>query len=287
MPEACQFKIGAITIALIPNTAEGEYVNLRRFPDFATAGPAEVSLEVRCSQVPNVPLDKLAFDSSLGWRLYHSQDRPVIWVRSPDQDPYLVGVFASDYRSGEIYTKPSQSNPGQYLFPLSYPMGELYMTSLLGTGYGVMQHACGVIYQGSGLLFIGEGGAGKTTTARLWESQTGARVLNDDRIIVRKKGSQFYIYGTPWHGQGGMALPEEAPLKRIFVLKQARSNQAMPISPVRAASDLLVRSFSPFWSKEGMIFTLKFLAELCQQVPCAELGFVPDSSAVDFVCNLK
>jgi len=287
MPEACQYKIGAITIALIPNTAEGEYADQRRFPDFASAGPAEVSLEVRCGQIPDVPLESLAFDSQLGWRLYRSQDRPVIWVRSPDQDPYLVGVFASDYRSGEIYTKPSQSNPGQYLFPLSYPMGELYMTSLLGTGYGVMQHACGVIYQGSGLLFSGVGGAGKTTTARLWESLTGARVLNDDRIIVRKKGSQFYIYGTPWHGQGGMALPEEAPLKRIFVLKQARSNLAMPISPVRAATDLLVRSISPFWSKEGMSFTLKFLAELCQQVPCVELGFVPDSSAVDFVCNLK
>jgi hypothetical protein len=286
MPEACKYQIGDITIAVIPNTAEGEFANLGRFPDFTAAGPAEVSLGVFCGQVPDAPVEKPVFDTQLGWRLYQSQDRSIVWVRSADQDPYLVGVFANDYHSGEIYTTFSQSNPDQYLFPLSYPLGELYMASLLGTGYGVMQHACGVIYQGSGLLFTGVGGAGKTTTARLWESRKGARVLNDDHIIVRKNGSQFYIYGTPWHGQGGMALPEEAPLKRIFVLKQALTNQAIPLPPARAASDLLVRSFSTFWDKSGMSFTLKLLAELCQQVPCYELGFVPDSSAVDFVCNL-
>jgi len=286
MPETCQYKIGAITIALIPKAGEGEYANPGRFPDFGAAGPAEISLGVHCGQIPEAPLEEPAFDSSLGWRLYHSQDRSVIWVHSGDQDPYLVGVFASDYHSGEIYTAPSLSNPGQYIFPLSYPLGGLYMTSLLGTGCGVMLHACGVVYQGQGFLFAGVGGAGKTTTARLWENQPAARVLNDDHIIVRKKEGQFYIYGTPWHGRGGMALPEEAPLKRIFVLKQTPSNQAIPLPPVQAASDLLVRSFSTFWDNQGMSFTLKFLAELCQQVPCAELGFVPDHSAVDFVCNL-
>jgi hypothetical protein len=286
MPEACKYQIGDITIAVIPDTVEGEFANLGRFPDFAAVGPAEVSLGVSCGKVPDEPTEKLAFDTNLGWRLYQNQDRSIVWVRSADQDPYLVGIFANDYRSGKIYTSHTQSNPGQYLFPLSYPLGELYMANLLGTGYGVMLHACGVIHQGSGFLFAGVGGAGKTTTARLWENRMDARVLNDDHIIVRKKGSQFYVYGTPWHGQGGMALPEEAPLKRIFVLKQARTNQAISLSPTRAASDLLVRSFSTFWDKSGMRFTLKFLTELCQQIPCAELGFVPDSTAVDFVCNL-
>ncbi len=246
MPETYQYKIGAITIALIPNTAQGEYADLKRFPDFGVAGPAEVSLQVHCGKIPDAPLEKMAFDSGKSWRLYQSQDRSVIWVRSSDQDPYLVGVFAGDYHSGEIYTAPNLSGPGQYIFPLSYPLGELYMTSLLGTGCGVMLHACGVVYQGQGYLFAGVGGAGKSTTARLWENQTGARVLNDDHIIVRKINGQIRIYGTPWHGQGGIALPEEAPLHRIFVLKHAFSNQATPLSPVRAAFRLISTLFFSF-----------------------------------------
>ena len=95
------------------------------------------------------------------------------------------------------------------------------MTNLLGTGLGVMLHSCGVIYQGSGLVFAGVGGAGKSTTARLWQQQSGARVVNDDRVIIRRTGGQFRLYGTPWHGEGGMALAEDAPLKRIFILKHA------------------------------------------------------------------
>ncbi len=35
-----------------------------------------------------------------------------------------------------------------------------------------------------------------------------------------------------------------------------------------------------------MAFILNFLEELCQEVPCQELGFRPDSSAVDFVLGL-
>ena len=31
-----------------------------------------------------------------------------------------------------------------------------------------------------------------------------------------------------------------------------------------------------------MTFTLQFLDELCQAVPCYELGFVPDQSAVEY-----
>jgi hypothetical protein len=137
------------------------------------------------------------------------------------------------------------------------------------------------------LVFAGVGGAGKSTTARLWQQQNGARVVNDDRVILRKTGGQFHLYGTPWHGVGGMALAEDAPLRKIFLLKQAKSNQIRPLSPTQAATALLARSFSPFWSTEGLKFTLQFLADLCQEIPVFEFGFLPDQSAVDFICNLE
>jgi len=286
MPEACKFNIGDISIGLIPDMLEGFFDTPGSFDNFRAQGPADITLNIHFDQVPDVPVEEMIFDSGSGWRQYCSQARFVLWVRSSQRDPRLVGVFSKDFHSGDIFVGASEIDPGRFIFPLSYPLGELYMTNLLGTGFGVIFHSCGVIYQGFGLLFAGIGGAGKSTTAHLWQHQSGARVINDDRVMIRKTGGQFRMYGTPWHGLGGMSLAEDAPLKRIFILKHANSNQVLPLSPSQAVSALLARSFSPFWSTQGLNFTLQFLADLCQEVPCAELGFIPDNSAVDFVCNL-
>ena len=286
MPEAFKFNIGDISIGLISDMLEGSFDAPSSFDNFRAQSPASITLKIHFNHVPDIPVEELTFDSGLGWRQYCGQGHHVLRVRSSQRDPRLMGVFSQDFHSGEIFSGASETDPDQFIFPFSYPFGELYMTNLLGTGYGVIFHSCGVIYQGLGLLFAGIGGAGKSTTARLWQSQNGARVINDDRVIVRKVGGQFRIYGTPWHGRGGMAIAEDAPLKRIFILEHASANQFIPLSPSQAASALLARSLSPFWSSQGMGFTLQFLAELCQEVACVEFGFVPDRSAVDFVCNL-
>jgi hypothetical protein len=157
------------------------------------------------------------------------------------------------------------------------------MINLLGTGYGILLHSCGVIDGESGIVFAGIGTAGKTTTARLWNGLAGVRVLNDDHTILRKIDGQFRVYGTPWHGRGGFALSDDAPLKKVFILKHAESNRAVLLSPAQAAASLLVRCFAPLWSAPAMDYTLQFLDELCQTVPCYELGFVPDQSAVEYV----
>ena len=70
------------------------------------------------------------------------------------------------------------------------------MINLLGTGYGILLHSCGVSDTGNGIVFAGVGGAGKTTTARLWNDQAGVRVLNDDRYHSSKNG--WAISGL-WH----------------------------------------------------------------------------------------
>ena len=122
----------------------------------------------------------------------------------------------------------------------------------------------------------------ENTTARLWNGLAGVRVLNDDHTIVRKMDGQFRVYGTPWHGQGGMALAEDAPLKKIFILKHAPSNQAVRLSPAQAAAMLLVRTFAPLWSAPAMEFTLQFLDELCQSSPLLRVGVCagPERSGV-------
>jgi hypothetical protein len=280
--ETPSFRIGDIELGLSVKS-NWDFAQFRRFPDFSSSRAPQVNYQIRVDSVPIQPTGPLIFDSGQSWRLYSNEGHNILWVDTVFAKPYLVGYFSLDYHSGEIYVSKSKDETGKYIFPLSYPLGELLMTCLLGTGYGIMLHSCGVIANGNGIVFAGTSTAGKSTTARLWDRQVGVHVLNDDHTIIRKINGQFRVYGTPWHGEGGIALADDAPLKQIFILKHAPANQVLRLSRAQSAAALLVRTFAALWSAPAMAFTLQFLDELCQAVPCYELGFVPDQSAVEFV----
>jgi hypothetical protein len=276
------FSIGGIELGLTLQD-NWEFAPLGRFLDFISHESPIVNYHVTLNQESGPPAGSLIFDSGQSWRLFNNKDRRILWVGSRDNIPRLVGNFSPDFHSGEILVTKSRFEAGKYVFPLSYPLGELLMTNLLGTGYGIMLHSCGVIDGKSGMVFAGTSSAGKTTTARLWSVNAGVQVLNDDHTILRKINNQFRVYGTPWHGQGGIALAEEASLTVLFIIEHAQSNQAIHLSPARAAAALLVRTFAPLWDASAMAFTMQFLDELCQAVPCYQLGFIPDQSAVEYV----
>ena len=283
MPDCFHLSLAGIPISLIPDDFSGDFDYINRAGDFHSQVTPEISLQVYCGWFPNLNESQVAFETDKGWRLLQFDGKWAIRVHSATQDPFQLGIFPADFRSGEIYVAPSEATPGRFIFPLSYPMGELYMISLLGTGLGMLFHATGVIDQNNGYLFAGYGSAGKTTLARLWQRLPDVQVVNDDKVIVRQEAGEFRLYGTPWHGEGGMALPDSAPLKRVFILKQADQNYADPLQPSRAVSSLLARAFIPLWDAGKMAFTLDFLDELCQSIPCQEFGFLPDSSSVDFI----
>ncbi len=279
-----RLKIGGVIISLVPGDDDAFHI-VKVFESFRCddePGEPEIQLRVHVEPVPTIPTDELLFDSGGVWRLYRSQDRWAVYLRSavPASEPYQLAVLETDGLAGDIYIRPDHQ---QYLFPLAYPLGEVLMINVLGRGYGVLLHACGVRDGEKGLIFAGTSGAGKSTSAGLWHGQAGVTVLSDDRVIVRKQEGRFWVYGTPFHGSAWLASPQAAPLERIFILKHATENQITPLNPADAAARLLVRAFPPYWDAEAMAFTLQLLGEIAQTVPCYELGFVPDQSVVDFV----
>lgn len=284
MPESFCLSLGDIHIALVSDRPTGDFIFDKREASFLTQNPPDITLQVHTGGFPLFPPGALepVFQTQVSWHLLRWGEKPLIRMGEPPKTRWL-GVFEPDFRAGDIYLAPQAAPDLAFSFPFNYPMGEVYLMNLLGGGLGMLAHAAGVIYQGAGFLFTGQGGSGKTTTARLWQNQPGARVVNDDKIILRKVGGEYRLYGTPWHGQGGMALPESAPLKHVFVLKQAPHNAARPLHPAQAAGALLSRAFVPLWDAPKMAFTLDFLADLCLAVPCHELSFLPDTSAVAFV----
>src|SRR5271166_6551020 len=120
------------------------------------------------------------------------------------------------------------------------------MMHRLALGEGVELHALGLADQdGSGYLFLGHSGAGKSTTARLWMRQPGVQLLSDDRIILRQQDGVYRMYGTPWHGDAGVSSPASAPLSAIFLLEQSPQHELLPIAQPQAAAELFARAFLP------------------------------------------
>ena len=202
-----------------------------------------------------------------------------------------MAILESDFCSGDIVTRArflsrffSMAHKNM-ASPFTYPLDEVLMVQLLSQGRGLLVHACGVKYKEKGFLFVGSSGAGKSTMANIWKNQKGAIILSDDRIVIRKIGTQFFIFGTPWHGEAKMCSPESVPLEKIFFLARAQDNVIKRLAVTEAASRLLVCAFVTFWDKQGMGFSLDFCNQLASAGLCRELGFVPEASVLDYIKN--
>jgi hypothetical protein len=279
-----RFKIGGVVIGLVDPGGPKAFSVEDRYLPFLTADSPDVVLESHWGVLPDLKGWDQAFDTQGVWKLYRSGEKMALELSapSPGPTPYQVAVLDPNFRAGAIYSRQSP-NESEGRFPLAYPLAEVLMIHLLAQGRGVLMHACGVQYGQVGLLFSGVSGAGKSTTARLWKGQLDAHLLSDDRIIIRRHGSEYKLYGTPWHGDARIVSPDSAPLQRIYILHHAPSNKIQRLDGSEALTSLVVRSFPTFWYPQGMQFTLQFLGEMCQTIPVYHFGFVPDMSAVDFI----
>ena len=70
-------------------------------------------------------------------------------------------------------------------------------------------------------LFTGVSGVGKSTMAKLWKN-TGACVLNDDRLVIRYVDGIVKIYNNPmpYYSQ----KPQHGVLKKIFLIQHSLEN---------------------------------------------------------------
>jgi hypothetical protein len=165
--------------------------------------------------------------------------------------------------------------------PLEYPLDGLILYYLTVMNGDIFIHGSGVEHNGSGFLFTGISGTGKSTMASLWE-KAGARVIHDDRLIIRKIESKFIMFNTPVYND---EEPRSAPLDHIFIIGHGMSNELVPMRGASALSHIMANCIQHNWSTDLIGQLTGSLYLLTQSVPVAAYWFKPDATAVSYILS--
>jgi hypothetical protein len=275
------FRIAEITIAVRCDDPRVAPRFEGAITQFIVGGHApDVELDVIFLDHYEPPRGAMLFDSGGVWRMYAEDDGVRIECQTDviGPDPYKVTTFNSDFTRGTI--RVSLTRPYD---PIEYPLDELLVANLLARGRGVELHGCGVIdHSGRGHLFVGQSGAGKTTTARMW-GDDARTIVSDDRVIVREIDGELRMFGTPWHGEAELASPESAPLAGVYLLTQAQDNELRELPAPVAVARLFGCTFPPFHDAAAIDFTMSMLERIVSRVPVREFRFTLDGDALKLI----
>ena len=234
---------------------------------------------------------KVLFDSGSLWTLYECDASDLIFdFATPvlGSNPYKRLLVNRDFSSAMLLVNREYISNDEAAFPLEYPLDELLVTHWLSNGRGVEVHGCGLVDRElGGQLFLGHSGAGKSTTTLLWKAMRDVHILSDDRIILREQAGQFWMHGTPWHGDAGFALPEKSAVRRIFFLEHGPKNEILALPKSRAVAELFARCFVPFYARRPLDATLSYLHKIANSVPCFLYRFTRDPGAVETILNFN
>jgi hypothetical protein len=165
------------------------------------------------------------------------------------------------------------------LFPNPYSVDALLRivhSLLLASSGGVLLHASSGIRNGRGVVFSGISGAGKTTIARL--APAGVQLLTDEVSYLRREGSAYRVYGTPFSGELGLKGEDvSAPLAAIHLIEHGAENRREALAPSEAVRRLLRNVL--FFAQEPDLVAGVFatLCDLVERVPVYRLAFAPDA----------
>ena len=215
------------------------------------------------------------------WSIWSSPGKLFIKATFPfeGKDRVAIVVIPEKSNNWEIWFN-SVSGP---VDPLLYPLDGLILYYLTVLHDDLLIHASAVEYCGKGYMFSGVSGAGKSTMANLWQN-AGARIIHDDRLIVRKVDNGYRLFNTPVYP---LETPKSTYLYKLFLISHGDGNHEEKTGGVSAVSSVLSNCIQHNWNPDITKSTLKRVTDLCSVVPVSRLSFIPDASVVDFVIRKK
>lgn len=253
----------------------------RRFRPFLTAKGADIEVTVR--REPGPRPGSLVFDSEGVWRAHEQRDGHLLLTFRVGATIYKSALLDPSISRGEIFfPRPRRGTPSPRS-ALQFPLDEMLFQQRWARDGLLEIHSCAVRDRSSVLLFAGHSGAGKSTTARLWNRlEPRCVILSDDRVLLDPRApGPVRAFGTPWHGVGRFGSPARGDLRALFFLEQAKVSEAVRLHPAEAAARLFTRTFPPIWNRERTSTVVNACGEVAERVPAFLLRFRKDASAIE------
>lgn len=263
---------------------------MRPFDSFLAQPGSQPDIDVTvtvASHLPELFKGPLRFDAAHGlWKLFESDAGLVIESLSPHtHQPRACALVSDDYKTISAWILPElqMGQVGWCPMHLFNPLLEVCLLSRMAREGTFLLHAAGLSSREHGYLFTGASGAGKSTIADFF-AERGARVLSDERIIIRKIADRFMVHGTPWVGSGNYASNTSCPLTQLYCISHGTGRHTTSAMTSRAvAQELLRQSFLPLWDRAAMESTMEVIGDLVQQVDCRALAPLKTPDIVDYI----
>ncbi|MDZ4856100.1 MAG: hypothetical protein SGJ26_14780 [Nitrospirota bacterium] len=240
------------------------------------------------TKLPNLSHGPLHFDACHGlWRLYTTDAGWLLEsLGTKTHRPCALALITQDFSHVDVWTHGEAMNSVQGWVPMKIinPLVEVCLLTRLAREGGLLLHSAGILSPPGGYIFTGASGAGKSTLSGFFDT-SGASVLSDERMIIRKSGRDFVLHGTPWVGSGAYAKNESGLLTELFCIKQGPQHRIENLSAGAVLAHILPQCFLPHWDRTAMEATMGFLSDLIAQVPCRQLAFAQHQDVVDYVQN--
>ncbi len=211
------------------------------------------------------------------WSVWKYHSDLYIWTIFPlsSSEKNAVLKFSLKSREWDLWIYGSENETD----PFEYPLDGLILYYLTVIHGDIMIHASGINNAGHGYVFSGVSGKGKSTMAKLWDN-CGARVIHDDRLILRNTGGGYRMFNTPVYNDDN---PHDSPLNKIFIIDHGIENKLIPVKGAAAVSMVLANCVQHNWGPDIIVRLLGSISIMCGTIPTAQLFFKPDRSVIDHI----
>lgn len=119
-------------------------------------------------------------------------------------------------------------------------------------------HGSALYIDDNASLLTGKSGVGKSTHAKLLRQYYEAKMINDDKPLIRIIGGIPYIYGTPYNGKHHLSANVKKKLENIIFIKQDKDNRIVQMSNSESFPLIYSQVYQPY-NKESLIKTIELV----------------------------
>jgi hypothetical protein len=216
------------------------------------------------------------------WYVFEYKDYFSVTIKI--NDSRLSGVAIADFHLQQkeisVYLEQEITEETLGIEPFFQPFGAILLNYITHFRGGILLHSSGVKVDKRGYVFSAVSGTGKSTMAGLWQ-QTGAQIINDDRLVLIPNDNKIIMTNTPMPYY--QDVYKESEVSAIFLLKQSPKNYIKPLPGVAGITGLMSNCIQFLYNKEMVQKHLVTITNITKRCPVYEVGFKPTTEITDII----